>query len=61
MKERPKGWVEYYKTLRYKYKQNTPWHKSQQYFFGFISGNNENEDKNKQWDLIKHNSLYKQT
>ena len=31
-----------------KYKQNTLWHKSQQYLFQLISQNNGNKSKNKQ-------------
>ena len=47
----------YYKTLKGKHRQNTLWHKSQQYLFRSASQSNGNKNKINKWDLIKLKSF----
>ena len=57
MDEIPKCETRCYKILRGKHRQNTLWHKLQQYLFLSISQSDGNKNKNKKWDLIKLKSF----
>ena len=46
-------YIGYSKIPRGNHKQNSVWHKSQQFFFRSVSENNGNKTKNSQWGLIK--------
>ena len=58
MYSRPKYKIRHHETPRKKHKQNTLWHKLQQYFLGSLSQGKRNKAKNK-LDLIKLKSFYK--